>query len=200
MPKPVPPYGVSLPQFTLVFVAFGLLLIGALMWPELTLELDLDRTKATIWTTTFLLLPALVLYPFQTASQRAANLAHLFWTFAYLMFLVHAYWAVYIIFDGVADTFRQMGRLIAGVNFLLVAWWGLDVVLLWVVPSASPAMARFQWTTRIFTFLVFAITLVALRGGSVRILGFIFVGAVAVALLVRLWARDRTGIGYMRTQ
>jgi hypothetical protein len=190
--KASPPADITLPQFTAAFVAFGLLAVLALLWPELTQALDLNRTKATIWATTLLLIPALVLYPFHTLSARIANLAHLFWTFAYLMFLLHAYWAVFVIFDGVADTFRQMGPLIASVNFLLLAWWGLDVLLLWTARSQTPRAARFQWATRVFTFLVFAITLIALRGGSVRALGIVFVALVVIALAVRLWARDRS--------
>jgi hypothetical protein len=190
--KASPPADITLPQFTAAFVAFGLLAVLALLWPELTQALDLNRTKATIWATTLLLIPALVLYPFHTLSARIANLAHLFWTFAYLMFLLHAYWAVFVIFDGVADTFRQMGPLIASVNFLLLIWWGLDVLLLWTARSQTPRAARFQWATRVFTFLVFAITLIALRGGSVRALGIVFAALVVVALAVRLWARDRS--------
>jgi hypothetical protein len=189
--KPVLPCGVSLAQFTAAFVPFGILAVVALMWPETTQALDLNRTKASIWTTTLLLMPALALYPFQTLSQRVAHLAHLYWTFAYLMFLIHAYWAVFVIFDGVADTFRQMGPLIASVNFLLVIWWGLDVLLLWLAREPSPRLARFLRSTRIFAFLVFAITLVALRGGTVRTLGIVFIAITALALLVRLWARDR---------
>ena len=190
--KASPPADITLPQFTAAFVAFGLLAVLALLWPEFTQALDLNRTKATIWATTLLLIPALVLYPFHTLSARIANLAHLFWTFAYLMFLLHAYWAVFVIFDGVADTFRQMGPLIASVNFLLLIWWGLDVLLLWAARSQTPRAARFQWATRVFTFLVFAITLIALRGGSVRALGIVFAALVVVALAVRLWARDRS--------
>jgi hypothetical protein len=190
--KASPPADITLPQFTAAFVAFGVLAVLALLWPELTQALDLNRTKATIWATTLLLIPALVLYPFHTLSARIANLAHLFWTFAYLMFLLHAYWAVFVIFDGVADTFRQMGPLIASVNFLLLIWWGLDVLLLWTARSQTPRAARFQWATRVFTFLVFAITLIALRGGSVRALGIVFAALVVVALAVRLWARDRS--------
>ncbi len=189
--KATPPADITLPQFTAAFVPFGILALFALLWPETTQALDLGRTKATIWATSILLTIALVLYPFRTASAWVANLAHLYWTFAYFVFLLHAYWAVFVIFDGIADTFRQMGTLIAGVNFLLVIWWGLDVLLLWAVRSDSPRMARFQWGTRVFTFLVFAITLTALRGGSVRALGIVFVASVVLALVVRLWARDR---------
>jgi hypothetical protein len=198
--KTLPPADISLPQFTAVFVLFGILAVAALLWPETTLALDLNRTKATIWATTLLLLPALVLYPFRDMSQRIANLAHLFWTFAYFMFLIHAYWAVFVIFDGVRDTFKQMGVPIASVNFLLVIVWGLDVLLLWLVRSTTPRTVRLQWTVRAFTFLVFAITLIALRGGSVRILGIVFVACVALALLVRAWARDRMDVGYLRVR
>src|SRR5436190_24236255 len=148
--RATPPAGITLPQFTVAFVAFGVLVLFALLSPEMSPDLALGRTKATIWATSVMLIPAFVLYPYRTLSQRVANLAHLFWTFAYLLFLLHAYWAVFVIFDGIGDTFRQMGTPIAGVNFLLVLWWGLDVVLLWMVRSTSPAAARFQIATRIF--------------------------------------------------
>ncbi|WP_192360359.1 hypothetical protein [Mesorhizobium mediterraneum] len=190
--RATPPENIMLPQFTLVFATFGLLALFALLWPEISPDgLDLGRTKATIWMTSVMLIPAFVLYPFAALSQWVANLAHLFWTFAYLLFLIHAYWAVFIIFDGIRDTFRQMGMLIASVNFLLVLWWGLDVILLWTARSKSPAAARFQVYTRVFTFLVFAITLIALRGGPVRILGIVFAAAAILSLAVRLLARER---------
>ncbi|MER9631000.1 hypothetical protein [Mesorhizobium sp. M0296] len=185
------PADITLPQFTAAFVTFGVFTVFSLLWPETTIEnLSLGRTQATIWATSIMLIPAFMLYPFHTLSARVANLAHLFWTFAYSLFLVHAYWAVFIIFDGIRDTFKQMGTLIAGVNFLLVLWWGLDIVLLWTVRSTSPAAARFQIATRVFTFLVFAITLIALRGGSVRVLGIVFVAVAVLALAVRLWVRE----------
>ena len=71
--KAIPPQDVTLGQFTAAFVPWGLLVVGALLWPELTQSLDLNRTKATIWATTILLIPALTLYPFRSASTRTAN-------------------------------------------------------------------------------------------------------------------------------
>ncbi|MBZ9938947.1 hypothetical protein LB518_21805 [Mesorhizobium sp. BR1-1-16] len=187
-----PPADITLPQFTLVFVIFGVLAIFALLWPETTQQdLALGRTRATIWVTSVMLIPAFVLFPYRTLSPGVANLAHLFWTFAYLLFLIHAYWAVFIIFGGVGNTFRQMGALIAGVNFLLVLWWGLDVILLWTMQATSPAAARFQIATRTFTFLVFAITLIVLRGGPVRTLGIALTVATVLAVVIRFWVRDR---------
>jgi len=190
--KPSAPTGITLLQFSAAFVPFGVLLTAALLWPETTQALDLDRTKATIWAASILLIPAFMLYPFENLSIRVSNLAHLYWSFAYLIFLVHAGWAVFIIFHGVADTFKQMGPLIAGMNFLLVIWWGIEVLLLWTVRHLTHGFAVFQLATRIFVFLVFALTLLVLRGsGPVLILGIVFVAATLAALAIRFWAGDR---------
>jgi hypothetical protein len=194
--RATPANDITLPQFTLAFVAFGVLTIVALLWPETTLDnLALDRTKATIWATSIMLIPALVLFPYRSLSQRVANLAHLFWAFAYLLFLIHTYCAVFIIFDGVRDTFRQMGMPIASVNFLLVLWWGLDVLILWTAHGTTRSANLFQIATRVFAFLVFAITLIVSPGGPARTLGIVFTVLIALAVAVRFWARER-GAGY----
>ncbi len=61
----------------------------------------------------------------------------------------------------------------------------------WVSPDTSRWWWKAQLATRVFTFLVFAITLVALRGGAVRTLGVVFIGTVVAALLIRGWAHVR---------
>jgi hypothetical protein len=187
--RPSLPSGLTLNQFTVAFVPFGLLLSASLLWPETTQSLDLDRTRATIWAASALLIPAFALYPFAAVSARVANLAHLLWTFAYLTFFVHAWWAVFIIFHGIADTFKEMGALIAGANFLLVIWWGIEVLLLWTVRFAAHGFAVFQLATRIFVFLVFALTLLVLRAtGPAKALGIALVAVTIGALAIRLWA------------
>lgn len=188
---PERPVGITLGQFTLAFMSFAAVLVWALLQPELGPALDFGRTKLTIWATTFLLAPALVLYLFRSADQRVANLAHLFWLFAWLAFLVHAYWAVFVIFDGVADTFQKMGIPISSVNFFLVGMWTLDVLLLWTLRRPPGWLWKAQLGTRVFALLVFAITLVALRGGPVRMLGIAFVATVVAALLLRAWSHVR---------
>lgn len=191
--RPILPSGITLNQFTAAFIPYGLLLSAALLWPETTQALDLYRTKATILAASTLLIPAFALYPFGVLSMRVANLANLFWTFAYLTFLVHAFWAVFIVFHGVADTFKQMGTLIAGMNFLLLIWWGIEVLLLWTVRHVSHGFAVFQWATRVFVFLVFAVTLLFLRATPpARLLGIALVVATLAAWFIRHWAGDRT--------
>lgn len=180
------PRRLSLEQITLALVATGGVTLWALLAPELGGHLDLGRTNLTIWATTFLLLPALAFYLFRTAGQGAANLSHLFWTGAWAIFIVHAYWAVYIIFDGILDTIRQMGIPISAGNFLLTVLWTVDVVILWLPPLARRVPIRVQHLIRFIAFLIFALTLVGLRGGPVQVLGFVFVGVLALAVLLRL--------------
>jgi hypothetical protein len=173
------PASITLGQFLAVFILFGLGVVFMILWPEATDALSLNRTKAAIWVTTILLAPAFALHPFGAASQATANYAALFWTAANLVFLVHAYWAVFIIFGGIAHTFKEQGKVLAGINFLLVAWWTIDAVLLWVLP-ARPWLALEQAAVRLLAFLVFAITLLFLRGGSVRMLGIAFAAVLRV--------------------
>ncbi|PVB60097.1 hypothetical protein [Labrenzia sp. 011] len=178
------PEAITLAQFTAMSVPTALLILWAMLAPELGGDLELGRTRLTIWATTFLLVPGLGFWLFRTRSQAVANLSYLFWTGAWVVFALHAYWAIFIIFNGIPDTFVQQGPLIAGGNFLLLTVWTIDVLMIWLLP------ARFQsfWVqliTRLLAFLIFAVTLVVLRGGTIQILGFVFAGLLAAGALVR---------------
>jgi hypothetical protein len=186
------PRGVTLAQFSAVFAPFGVLLVAALSWPEMTDALNLNRTIATIWATTMLLGIALVIYPFRQASEGTNNLASLYWTFALILFLAHAYWAIFVIFDGVLDTWKQMGPRIAGINFFLTIWWSLDVLLGWVIARESRWLTWAHIAARAFVFVVFAATLLFLRGGSARYLGMVFAGMVLLALMIRVLVSVRS--------
>lgn len=178
------PTALTLAQITIVNLTAGLLIIWCMIAPELDGDLEMGRTKLTIWATTFLLIPALGLWLIRTAGQTVANLAYLFWTGAWVLFVLHAYWAIFIIFDGVADTFVQQGTLIAGGNFLLLGVWTLDVLMIWLLPARMQSF-WFQLIARLLAFLIFALTLVILRGGAIQILGFVFAGTLVGAALVR---------------
>jgi hypothetical protein len=188
---PHQPRQITLPQFSATFIPFGLLLAGALFWGETGNDLVLERVKATIWSTSILLNVALVIAPFRAMSPRMNNFAGLYWSFAWLIFLAHAYWAVFLYFGGIAETFAGMGARIAGPNFFLVAWWSIDVVLLWLVRDEPRWLAIAHTAARVFAFLVFAITLVILRGDAARGLGIVFTTTVIVALVVRWLAGSR---------
>ncbi|MEM8664315.1 MAG: hypothetical protein AAGF49_09375 [Pseudomonadota bacterium] len=179
------PKNVTLSEFTLAFVPLSVLLLWSMWQPELGGDLDLGRTRLTIWATTILLAVALVFYLFRSLGQGTANLAALYWTAAWLAFLIHAYFAVFVIFGGIEETFEGQGQVVAGGNFALLAVWTLDVVLLWLLPE------RFQITVfaafaRLAAFGVFAATLLVLIAGHVVPLGIAFVAVVLVGVLVRL--------------
>jgi hypothetical protein len=185
------PHAVTLAQFSAAFIPFGVLLVAALMWPETTDAVDLNRTIASIWATTVLLGIALSVYPFGSISESTNNLASLYWTFAWILFLAHAYWAIFVIYDGVADTWNQMGPRIAGTNFFLTIWWSVDVLLVWTITRDPQWLTWAHIAARVFAFLVFAATLLFLRAGAARYLGVVFVVTALAALAIRAFADDK---------
>lgn len=182
---------ISLGQFANVYVPFGLLVTLALLAPEQTQNPDLYRTKLTVWATTVLLIPSLCLFLFWGVSRSANNYWLLLWSFSFLSYLVHFYYGTFVVFDGFSDTFVKQGPLIAGSNFLLTFWWGIDVVLAWV--SRSPP--KWMWIQRvalhIFVFVVFVTANVFLRGGTIRSLGIAFALIIALSFFIRLYIAQR---------
>jgi hypothetical protein len=183
--------GISLTQFTNTYVPFALLIVVALVLPETTPNPDRYRTIFTIWATIVLLIPALCLYAFSDVSDGIHNYWHLFWTFSYLAFLFHFYWAVFVIFKGVHGTFVGQGNLIAATNFFLTAWWGTDVMLSWFVPS-GPTWLRWERAgAHVFVFLIFAFTTLVLRPTAItKVLGLGLTVAVAFSFAIWLIARE----------
>jgi hypothetical protein len=183
--------GISLTQFTNTYVPFALLIVVALLVPETTPNLDRYRTIFTIWATIVLLIPALCLYVFSDASSAVYNYWHLFWTFSYLAFLFHFYWAVFVIFKGIHGTLLGQGNLLSGINFLLTAWWGMDVVLSWVVPSCPTWLRWERAGAHLFVFLTFSVTTLVLRPTSItKVLGLGLTIAVAASFAIWLIVRD----------
>lgn len=186
-----PSAGISLAPFTTAYVPFALLIALALIAPETTDNPDRYRTIFTIWATILLVTPALCLNIVSGVSETVYGYWHVFWTFSYLAFLFHFFWAVFVIYKGIHGTFAGQGKLIAGTNFLLTAWWGADIVLSWVVASYPTSLrwqrAAIQW----FVFVVFAATTLLLRPTpTTKALGFILTIAVAAAFAIWLFVRD----------
>jgi hypothetical protein len=179
------PRGITLGQFTTVFVPTGLLLVFALITPELGGDLNVGRTRLTMWPAILLLMPALGLYLFWDRSQTVANLAHLFWTAALAAFVVHVYWGGFVFYHGIADVFHNQGPALAGVNFTLLGLWVLDAMVLWFAPEHRYGTILHNGV-RIFAFVFFTLDLLIGRSGAAHALGFFFVGVLLAAGLVRL--------------
>jgi hypothetical protein len=137
-----------------------------------------------MWVSTLLLMPALGLYPFRSLGQTVANLSYLFWTAALAVFLVHTYWGAFIFYHGVPDTFRGQGTPLAAANFTLLAFWAFDTVLLWFAPEHRYGTI-FHTGVRLAVFALISLDLTVGRSGGAQVLGFVFLGVLLVAGLVR---------------
>lgn len=183
---------ITLGQFSHAYAIFGLLIAAALLAPEVTLNLDRFRTIYTIWATIVLLIPAFCFAVFSNVGPTPYNYWRLFWTFSYVAYLFHFYWAVFVIFKGFSGTVAGQGALISGVNFVLTAWWGLDVVLLWLGPGKAKWVRVEQTLARLFVFLIFGLTTLVLRPTIItKALGVTLVTAVALSLIARVFLSER---------
>jgi cholesterol oxidase len=179
---------ITLPQLAATFVPFGLLLVVALFAAEQTQNVSDHRMIYAIWLCIALLIPAMCLYALPQWRPGQRNYALLFWTFSYLAYLVHFYYAVWVHFGGIAGTFRGMAPFIAGTNFFLTAWWTVDVALAWLVSPERGWLRAERNAVHLFLFVIFAITALVLRPNPVTLeLGIILAAAVPVCFLLRLW-------------
>jgi hypothetical protein len=178
------PHNITLRQFTAVFLPTGLLLAWAMIAPELGGDLEVGRSRYTMWVVVLLVLASMVLYLFRNESQRIANLSYLLWTGGLLVFLVHAYWGYFYYYESIALAYRGQGPAIFFANLTVPIVWIIDTVLLWFARE-SRAGTLFHITVRVLFFAFFALDMIFGRVGAPKILGFVFVGIIAAAWLLR---------------
>jgi hypothetical protein len=207
-----PANGHSLARLAVTFVPSGLLLAAALLLPEVltpggtpnlhfldgleapaarpippgTPQLPLLRLVLTIWLSTLLMIPAVSLYVLRGRSAERARVARLFWTFSYAAYLVHFYYAAFVVFGGVEGTFAHMRHWVAAVNFFLTGWWTLDVLVAWLGDPARTWVRLERTLAQGFIVVVYVATDLFLRPTFVRFFGVALAVAVVWCLLVRL--------------
>jgi hypothetical protein len=179
------PHHITLGQFTAVSVPTGLLLAWALIAPELGGDLEVGRSRYTVWVVVLLVLASMVFYLFRNEGQRIANLSHLLWTAGLLVFLVHVYWGFFYYYGSIAIAYRGQGAGIFAANVTLLFVWIIDALLLWFARE-SRAGTFFHIAVRLLFFAFFAADMIGARVGAPKILGFVFVGIIAAAWLFRL--------------
>jgi len=184
--------GINGGRFLNVYILTALLICAGLLAAELSMKnLDLARTVYTIWVTTLLLAPALGFFLFRHATRAAYEYWILYWTFAYLAYLVHFYWAVFVIFGSPAQAFIGQGAFIASTNFLLTFLWGVDVVLAQIIRGEPKWLLTIRIAAHLLVFVAFAATALFLKDGVIRIIGGFMTGTVLLCALVRLLAWER---------
>lgn len=100
-------------------------------------RLNLHRTFFTAWAALILVTPALCTFLFRRDSASAARYWLAFWTVGFVAFLVHFCWAVCVLFDGEWSRILQAHVRVSAprLDTVVTAWWGLDVLLAWLVQS-----------------------------------------------------------------
>ncbi len=156
-------------RFAFVFVAFLVLIGLAHGGAELKVWLASGhpgpsvvyyRALLAYCVATILLTLALGFYLF---SRRGAPNSYwrAFWTFGYLAYLCHIGWRAFGTIHGdlsgaqeeTVDLGKAVSRL--GPDFILTLWWGLDVVLAWVICSDRKWVQLQRGALHLFAFAIF---------------------------------------------
>jgi hypothetical protein len=161
------------------------------------------RIIFTIWVTVVLVTPAFCFYVLQRPAVTAVYW-RLFWTFSYLAFLTHFYWAFGVLFGW---DFQEMLHSKSGMNpnpekvvdnpipdLVLTVWWGVDVLLAWAITRNPTAVQLQRGLLQLVAFAMFVgATVIAPKAGvEARLLGIVLFLAVTVcfALMVVLRPAD----------
>ncbi len=159
-------------------------------------NLTFARVVYTIWITFIIALPGLVLFLLHdlgSASPIVYRYWQLFWSFGFLAYLMHAYFATAVWFEwDWAQIVRRQTLPVVIVNYLLLVLWGLEVLIA-VTCGQAASRGAFRWLQWV-THLLFALatfvaavwffsvvkTLIALT------LGVLVTACAILALAVRL--------------
>lgn len=152
---------------------------------------DLHRTFFTIWAALLLAAPALAYFVSRHRSPRHYQLWRAFWTASLLVFAVHFYWAVVVMFGNDWSRILSTPRVSAPrLDTVFAVWWCIDVLLAWTL-QREPWPVRVQrWLVHILAFILFFMG--AAREGELvlsRVLGWGFAAVVGVAVAGEIWRR-----------
>jgi hypothetical protein len=162
---------------------------------------DYYRVIFTLWAAVVLVTPALCFHIF-SRSDASNTYWRAFWTFAYLALLVHIYWAVagtcggdwYIVFHSKVASAAHPECVVEqpGPDLFLAGWWGLDVVLAWVVSDNIKLIRAQRGAVHVLVFaMVFGATVLASKAGIVaHLLGILMAMAVLGCLGLRIITQE----------
>jgi hypothetical protein len=213
MESPKEPSGQSRARFWFVFVLFVFLMGLAHGAADLQARLDAHaapglpihtalyyRVIFTIWVSIIFLTPALCFHVFSRADA-PNSFWRPFWTFGYLAFLIHIYWTVFVTFHlNWAEIFHSQAGMTAdpervvehpGPDLFLAAWWGLDVLLAWLVTDHKWVRVQ-RGGVHLLAFIMFfgAFTLEAKASMVAHVLGIVMLIAVAGSFLLSFVIRE----------
>ena len=160
-------------------------------------SVDYYRVIFTIWAAVVLVTPALCFHIF-SRSDAPNSYWRAFWTFAYLSFLVHVYWAVFgtcggdwqVVFHSkvASPMYPECVVEQPAPDFFFTAWWGLDVLLAWVVSDNIKFVRVQRGAVHVLAFaMFFGATVLAAKAEIVaRLLGILMALVVPACLVLRM--------------
>ncbi|MFP8777027.1 hypothetical protein [Hydrogenophaga sp. RWCD_12] len=152
---------------------------------------DLHRTFFTIWASLLLAAPALALLPLAGRSAIAARFWRICWTASLLVFAVHFWWAVVVLFGNDWSRVLHTPRVSAPrLDTVFAVWWCVDVLLAWTVRPDRVWVRLQRAGVHLLAFVLFFMG--AAREGELpvsRALGWSFSAVVALGLAA--WALRR---------
>jgi len=162
---------------------------------------DYYRVVFTIWVAIALLTPALCFHVF-SRSDAPNSYWRAFWTVAYLSLLIHLYWAVFGVCHGDFSLIFDQARQAANPSecrvdhpkpdFFLAAWWGLDVLLAWLVTDNIKWVRVQRGALHMLATSMFfgAFVLAPKASITAHLLGIAMMLIVPVTFLLRLILRE----------
>lgn len=172
--------------FTLSFALFGIGAAAAVVASLTEQNLNVYRAKFFAWLSLALAGPAICAYVLGLGSPARWSLWRWSWTFAYAAQVVHFYYAVRAFHFSTDDIYAKQGAVVATSNFVVIAWWGLDVLLAWVGPRDNGAVRVERFLITLLTFVSFFTASVVFRTGFGHSLGIAVTVLVAGCLAYRL--------------
>ncbi len=167
----------------------GVLLAAAVAEPAWTSDPTLHRMINTIWLATVLLIPALCLYALPQANDARRRYALVFYTCAYIAYLAHFYYGVFVHFGGIQGTVEGLRRPIATLTFILTGWWSIDLLIAWSAPPSAKWVRVERFAALTFLYLVFTVTELFLRPTAIKYLGLALAVLVPLCFMARLRTR-----------
>ena len=139
--------------------------------------------------------------PHFLAQQRSHTYWRAFWTAGYLAFLVHVYWAIWgtcggdlhIVFNSKVPKPPSECLVEHPVpDFFLTAWWGLDVLLAWLITDNIKLLRVERGALHVLVFTMFfrASVLASKAGIVAHLLGILTAIVVIGCVMLRLMVQE----------
>jgi hypothetical protein len=179
----------TLDQLTFAFVPFSLMLAASILSAVTQPAVAYARTQFLIWTALVLATPALAEYVLAFGRRPLSNYWRLFWSFAWITYLVHFQYGFGSLFHGqLRAVLVSQGAVVAVSNFLATGLWSFDALVSWITRQRPAWILSVRSVTHLLIFVSFFLSAVIFHSGVVRWLGLAMTVTVGATIVIRVLA------------